>query len=132
MRLALTTRTSRILLAILLLAAGLRVGFLCKNWNNLELAPSYLLHAEVARNILNGHWFEKNQPYLQQYISDCQREGRLIDPQDYPPPQHEELIPLYNDEGGYGLFLAALWKIFGAHRWWYARVLQVIVDIVMC
>jgi len=132
MRLTLTTRASRILLAILLLAAGLRVGFLCKNWTNLDLAPSYLLHAEVARNILNGHWFEKNQPYLQQYISDCQREGRLIDPQDYPPPQHEDLVPLYNDEGGYGLFLAALWKIFGAHRWWYARVLQVIVDIVMC
>lgn len=126
------TRPHRLLFLVLLLAAVTRVGFLYKNWNNLDFAPSFMLHAEVARNILNGHWFEENQSYLRQYINSCQRESRLIDPEDYPPPDQEQLVPLYNDEGGYGLLLAAFWKITGSKRWWYIRVVQVLLDIVMC
>ncbi|MBI3577961.1 MAG: glycosyltransferase family 39 protein [Ignavibacteriales bacterium] len=126
------TRSSRYLFGILLLALVIRVGFLYKNWNSLEFGASFMQHGEVARNILDGNWFQKNSAYLQQYVADCQQQGTLIDFEDYPPPAKEELTPQYNDEGGYGLFLAAFWKIFGAKRWWYVRVLQVLLDTAMC
>lgn len=122
----------RPILAILLLTLLVRCGFLYKNWDNLDLASSFLLHAEVARNILNNHWFEKNQSYLNAYIRACYDQQKLLDPADFPPPQTEALAPLYNDEGGYGLLLAALWRLFGTHRWWYIRVLQILLDVLMC
>ncbi|HTY36638.1 MAG TPA: glycosyltransferase family 39 protein [Bacteroidota bacterium] len=123
---------SRILPAILVLALFVRLGFLYRNWNNLDFAASYVLHAEVARNILDGHWFQLDQQYLQQYLHECTAQSKLIDPQDFPPPSQEHLVPLYNDEGGYGMLLAAIWKITGSHRWWYVRVLQILLDVVMC
>lgn len=122
----------RILWGILALAFLLRLGFLFKNWDNLEFAPSFLLHTEVARNILNGHWFQINQPYLDQYIRACYEQHTLIDPADYPPPQEEHLAQLHNDEGGYGLLLAALWSVTGSERWWIVRLLQIIIDVLMC
>jgi 4-amino-4-deoxy-L-arabinose transferase-like glycosyltransferase len=126
------TTLRRPLVLVLLLAAVVRLGFLYKNWNNLDFAPSFLLHAEVARNILNGHWFAEDRTYLKHYVDSCQNEGRLIDPQDFPPPNYEQLVPLYNDEGGYGLLLAGLWKITGSRRWWEIRIIQVLLDVVMC
>ena len=120
------------LLTILLIATLVRVGFLHRNWSNLDFAPSFLIHAEVARNILHGHWFQINAQYLQRYVNDCYHQGTLIDIQDYPPPAEETLTPLYNEEGGYGVLLALLWKVTGSYRWWYVRVLQVLLDIVMC
>ena len=127
-----TYHSRRWLFVVLLIAAAMRIGFLYRNWNNLDFAPSFMMHAEVARNILNGHWFQQNQPYLQQYIDSCQQGHRLIDPQDYPTPKVEHLAPLYNDEGGYGFLLAVIWKLTGIHRWWPVRILQVILDILMC
>ena len=126
------TRAPRILLAILALALVLRVGFLWRNWNNLDFAGSYLMHAEVARNILNGHWLQIDQAYLQLYVNDCYSQRKIIDPEDYPAPTQEHLVPLYNEEGGYGILLATIWKITGSHRWWYVRVLQVLLDVLMC
>ena len=119
-------------IAILIFAAVFRVGFLYKNWNNLDFAPSFLMHAEVARNILQGHWFQVNKPYLASYVQECQRQQKLIDPQDYPPPTTESLTPLYDDEGGYGLLLAVLWKFTGVKRWWVVRALQLILDLLAC
>jgi 4-amino-4-deoxy-L-arabinose transferase-like glycosyltransferase len=127
-----TLRVPRLLWITLALALAIRIGFLARNWNNLDFAGSYLLHAEVARNILNGHWFQINQPHLQAYLEECHKQQRLIDPADVPAPVSEELLPLYNDEGGYGLLLAAIWKITGSERWWYVRILQLLIDIVMC
>jgi len=120
------------LLAILLLAAVVRGGFLYKYWDNLDFAPSFLLHGEVARNILHGHWFQTNPDYLQAYVRDCYNRGKLIDLEDYPPPTQETYAPLYDDEGGYGLLLAAIWKLTGSYRWWYVRVLQIVLDVLMC
>jgi hypothetical protein len=125
-------RSHRWVFAVLLLAAATRIGFLYKNWDNLDFAPSFMLHAEVARNILHGHWFQQNHAYLQQYVDSCQRAQKLIDPEDFPPPRVEQLTPLYNDEGGYGFLLAMIWKVSGAKRWWYIRVLQIILDVLMC
>ncbi len=127
-----TRRLPRLILAILALALFVRLGFLYRNWNNLDFAASYLMHAEVARNILNGHWFQLDQQYLQRYLQECTSQSKVIDPQDYPPPAEEHLVPLYNDEGGYGMLLAAIWKITGSHRWWYVRVLQLLLDVFMC
>jgi len=120
------------LLAILVFAAIVRGGFLYKNWDNLDFAPSFLLHGEVARNILNGHWFQTNPQYLDAYIQDCYNQKKLIDLQDYPQPSHETYAPLYDDEGGYGLLLAGIWKLTGSYRWWYIRVLQIVLDVLMC
>jgi hypothetical protein len=122
----------RWMLAVVLLAAMTRIGFLYKNWDNLDFAPSFMLHAEVARNILDGHWFQEDRAYLQQYVDSCQQSHRLIDPEDFPAPTSEQLTPLYNDEGGYGFLLAMVWKVTGSHRWWYIRVLQILLDLVMC
>jgi 4-amino-4-deoxy-L-arabinose transferase-like glycosyltransferase len=120
------------ILGVLVLAAVMRVGFLYKNWDNLDFAPSFMIHAEVARNILNGHWFQENRAYLHDYVDSCQQSHRLIDPEDYAPPKEEQLTPLYNDEGGYGLLLAAIWKMTGVKRWWYVRILQIMLDLIMC
>jgi len=125
-------RLTTALLLVLLLAGAVRFGFLYKNWNNLDFAPSFLLHGEVARNILQGQWFKVNQSHLQSYVQECYRQEKLIDPQDFPAPQEEILVPLYNDEGGYGLLLASVWKLTGSSRWWYLRVLQIFLDVVMC
>jgi 4-amino-4-deoxy-L-arabinose transferase-like glycosyltransferase len=125
-------RLTTALLLVLLLAGAVRFGFLYKNWNNLDFAPSFLAHGEVARNILHGQWFKVNQSHLQNYVQECYRQEKLIDPQDFPAPQEEILVPLYNDEGGYGLLLASVWKITGSYRWWYLRVLQILLDVVMC
>lgn len=118
--------------AILLTALIFRAGFLWTHWNNLEMDASFLFHAEVARNVLAGHWLQMNHAYLDQYIRDCRDQGKLIDPQDYPLPKDEVLVPIHNDEGGYGILLAIFWKVFGERRWWYVRVLQIILDTMMC
>ena len=117
---------------ILLIAATVRTGFLVRNWNNLDFAPSILLHAEVARNILHGRWFAVNQQYLDEYVAACTSQEKLLDLADMPPPTQETLEPLYNDEGGYGFLLAVIWKLTGSERWWQIRVLQVLLDIGMC
>jgi len=132
-RLNLPIFTPRLLLTgILMVGLVVRLAFLARNWNNLEFDASFLLHAEVARGITNGNWFEVNQQYLESYVLQCRAEKRLIDPEDFPPPATEHLVPLYNDEGGYGMLLAATWKVFGAKRWWYIRVIQIVLDVVMC
>lgn len=121
------------LLAIVLIALALRFGFLARNWNNLEFDASFLVHAEVARNILNNQWYQIDKPYLDYYIATCRAEKRLIDPEDFPPPDANHTVePLYADEGGYGVLLSLLWKMFGSNRWWHIRVLQVILDALMC
>lgn len=120
------------LLLVLVLAAAFRFGFLYKNWNNLDFAPVSLMHAEVARNILNGNWFQINQHHLQFTLEECRSRGALIDPSDFPAPANEELSPLFEEEPGYGLLMAAVWKVTGLHQWWPIRVLQVLVDLVMC
>ena len=107
-------RLSTSILLILGLALATRGFFLYKNWNNLDFAESFHLHGEVARNILNGHGFQKNPEHLQALAQACREQGKLLDMEDFPPPKDEHLVPLYNDEGGYGLLLSALWKILGS------------------
>ncbi len=121
-----------LLFLVLLLAFSVRGWFLIRNWDNLEMAQSFLVHAEVARNVLNGSWIQVNPSYHAEYEKACLSKQRLIDPEDFPPPTNESLVPLYNDEGGYGTFLAALWKLTGSRRWWQIRVLQTIIDVLMC
>ena len=125
-------RISTSILVILGLALATRCFFLYKNWNNLDFAESYLLHGEVARNILKGHWFQKNPEHLQALAQACREQGKLLDLEDFPPPQDEHLVPLYNDEGGYGLLLSAIWKILGSQRWWPIRLIQILIDTLMC
>lgn len=121
-----------LLFLVLLLALFVRGWFLIRNWDNLEMAQSFLVHAEVARNVLNGSWLQVNTSYLAEYAKACLSKQKLIDPEDFPPPTNESLVPLYNDEGGYGTFLAALWKLTGSRRWWHIRVLQMFIDVLMC
>lgn len=127
-----TRRITTPLLLVLVLAAAFRFGFLYKNWNNLDFAPVSLMHAEVARNILNGHWFQIDQQHLQYTLSECRSRGALIDPSEFPAPANEQLTPLFEEEPGYGLLLAGVWKLTGSHRWWPIRVLQILIDLVMC
>jgi len=125
-------RVSKFPLALLVIASLFRFGFLYKNWNNLDFAPISLMHAEVARNVLSGHGFQINQQHLQNYLQECRSRNELIDPADFPPPANEQLVQLYNEEPGYGLMLAGLWKLTGSHRWWHVRALQIFIDLVMC
>ncbi len=125
-------RITKPLLLVLLLAAVCRFGFLYKNWNNLDFAPVSLMHAEVARNILNGNWFQIDQEHLQKYLQECHSRATLIDPLEFPAPENAQLTPLFEEEPGYGLLLAGIWKLTGSHRWWQIRVLQILIDLVMC
>ena len=90
------------------------------------------MHAEVARNILNGNWFQINQQHLQSTLAECRARGELIDPSEFPAPANEHLTPLFEEEPGYGLLLAGVWKLTGSYRWWPVRVLQILIDLVMC
>ena len=129
---ATTRRITTPLLLVLILAAAFRFGFLYKNWNNLDFAPVSLMHAEVARNILNGHWFQIDQQHLQFTLQECRSRGALIDPSEFSAPASEQLTPLFEEEPGYGLLMAGVWKVTGSHRWWPIRVLQILIDLVMC
>jgi 4-amino-4-deoxy-L-arabinose transferase-like glycosyltransferase len=124
--------TRRLLPAILLIALVMRAGFLVRNWNNLEFDTAFLLHAEVARHLAEGHWLQYNEAAFNTYVADCRQAQRLIDPADYRFTPSAVLAPLYNDEGGYAMLLAGTWKLFGSQRWAYVRVLQLLLDVVMC
>jgi hypothetical protein len=119
-------------LIILALAAVFRFGFLYKNWNNLDFAPVSLMHAEVARNILNGNWFQIDQQHLQNTLEECRTRGALLDPSEFHAPVNEQLTPLFEEEPGYGLLMAGMWKLTGSRSWWPIRGLQILIDLVMC
>ena len=121
----------RILFGIIAFGLLLRILFLVHECNNLSLAESFVVNGEVARNVLNGRGISINEDYMRQVTDLWHAQHRLIDLQDIPPPFVERLKPLYNDEPGYGLLLASIWKITGSRRWIYVRVLQVLIDLVM-
>lgn len=100
-------------------------------YNSLELDASFVIHGEIARNILNGNGFSINQDYASTVLNTWRSRHQLVDFEDIPPPERETLQPEFLDEPGYSMLLAATWKLFGSKRWIYVRILQVLLDCVM-
>jgi hypothetical protein len=69
-----------------------------------------------------------NEQNITSTLNAWRSEKKLIDPQDLPAPTQERLVADYNDEPGYGILLAGLWKLFGSERWIYVRILQILID----
>jgi hypothetical protein len=121
----------RPLLYIVVLGVIVRCSVLWMNYNSLELDASFVIHGEVARNIINGNGIVTNPTYMASVLSIWRTSNKLIDLEDIPPPVSESFKPLYNDEPGYGILLAAIWKITGSKRFIYVRLLQILIDLLM-
>lgn len=120
-----------VVLALVLLALLIRLGFFLSSTHPYENAGLVTEHGEVARNIVtNGKWFVINRNAritgeLQQ------REHRLIDPEDidyrranaHPDYQREVL-----QTPGLALVLAAFWAATGDEDYAYVQVLQILID----
>ncbi len=119
------------LAAIVLLGLTARLVMLGVNYNNLEMDGSFVILGEMARNIVNGNGIVVNEQNVSSTLNAWRSEHRLIDPQDLPAPANERFVADYNDEPGYAILLAGLWKLFGSERWIYVRLLQIAVDTLM-
>ncbi len=108
-----------------------RLIMLGVNYNNLEMDGSFVVLGEIARNIVDGNGLVVNEENITSTLHAWRSERKLIDPQDLPAPTHETLVADYNDEAGYGILLAGLWKLFGSKRWIYVRILQILIDTLM-
>jgi hypothetical protein len=114
--------------AIVLFGLVARLVMLGVNYNNLEMDSSFVILGEIARNIVNGNGLVVNEQNITSTLNAWRSEKKLIDPQDLPAPTQERFVADYNDEPGYGILLAGLWRLFGSERWIYVRILQILID----
>jgi hypothetical protein len=126
-------KSSRIpLLSILFLALAVRLIALRINYNNLDFAESFFQQGETAHNILAGRSITQSTEHLSKALELSHSQHRLVDFEDVPSSAIETVHADYNNEPGYGIFLAMLWKITSSERWIYPRLLQILIDVIMC
>lgn len=126
-------KSSRItLFSILLLALAIRLIALWVNYNNLDFADSFFQQGETAHNILAGRGITQSTEHLSKVLELSHSQHRLADFEDVPSSAMEDVHADYNNEPGYGIFLAILWKITSSERWIYPRLVQILIDVVMC
>jgi 4-amino-4-deoxy-L-arabinose transferase-like glycosyltransferase len=115
------------LIALLALVLAVRLGFLSLFHGQIFSGPSTQFEqAFVAMNLLDGRGvkiFREFPPTV-----------NASDPTMMIDPQHYEIgspaLQFYIREvPGYALFLAGVWKIFGAKLWIYAEIIQIIVEV---
>jgi 4-amino-4-deoxy-L-arabinose transferase-like glycosyltransferase len=104
-----------------------RLGFLGLFQDQVFSGPSTQFEqAFVATNLVDGKGlqiFQEFPPTLE--ASDP---TRMLDPERYQPPT-AALQPYIREVPGYAFFLATVWEIFGAKRWIYAQIVQVIFEV---
>ncbi|MGH8064588.1 MAG: ArnT family glycosyltransferase [Candidatus Entotheonellia bacterium] len=115
------------LIGLLVLVLAVRLGFLGLFHRQAFSGPSTQFEqAFVALNLLSGEGFKTFQELPQTLeVSDP---TRIIDPERYDI-RSPALQPYIRDVPGYAVFLAGLWKLFGAKLWIYAQIAQVILEI---
>ncbi len=125
-------RTKIVLFLILCLALAIRIAVLARDYNNLDFDGSFFQQGEIASNILAGNGMTLSTAHLDRILSLSRSQHRMMDFQDVPPIKGEEVHADFNNEPGYGIFLAAIWKITGSERWIYPRLIQIFIDVLMC
>lgn len=115
------------LIGLLGLVLVVRLGFLGLFHHQVFSGPSTQFEqALVAMNLLDGKGFKVFQELPQ--ILEASDPTRLIDPQRYEM-RSPELQPYIRDVPGYAVFLAGVWRLFGARLWVYAQIVQVIFEL---
>jgi len=121
-----------LLLIFLLLALGVRVGLIV---SAPRIAPYYgmiIPLGDAARNLAEGRGYVIDKEYVASMISLVDRENKLVDIQDVPPPRDEQFTPYYALPPGTSMMLAGTYLAFGEYRYIYLRVIQAIVDSFGC
>ncbi len=125
-------RSKTIIFLILSFALTLRILALVKDYNNLDFDGSFFQQGEIASNILAGEGMTLSSEHLDRILAVGRSQHRMVDFQDFPPIRGEEVHADFNNEPGYGIFLAVIWKITGSERWIYPRIIQILIDVLMC
>jgi 4-amino-4-deoxy-L-arabinose transferase-like glycosyltransferase len=115
------------LIGLLILVLAVRLGFLGLFHHQVFSGPSTQFEqAFVALNLLNGEGIKTFQELPQ--TVEASDPTRIIDPQRYDI-RSAALQPYIRDVPGYAVFLAGLWKLFGAKLWIYGQIVQVILEV---
>ena len=115
------------LIALLALVLAVRLGFLILFHRQIFSGPSTQFEqAFVAMNLLDGKGVKIYREFPP--TVEASDPTRIIDPEHYEvrssaPQSYIREVP------GYALFLAGLWKIFGAKLWIYAEIVQIILEV---
>lgn len=123
------TRRRVALTALVVLALGVRLGFLLGDPHPRELSSLAGTQGEVAHNIVShGRWGLLNERAPTNRIE--QRVGHLVDPADIDHSQADanpKYLPLALHTQGTALIMAAVWKITGDQDYIYIQLLQVLL-----
>ncbi len=126
-------KANRYLLPSILVAAlFIRVAALVLSYNSLDFDASFYQQGEIARNILAGRGMTQDSAFVARSLAIARTEHAMVDIADVPAPEETHPRPDYNNEPGYGMFLAAVWGVTGSMRWIYPRLLQIFIDVFMC
>jgi 4-amino-4-deoxy-L-arabinose transferase-like glycosyltransferase len=115
------------LIALLMLVLALRLGFLALFHRQVFSGPSTQFEqAFVAMNLLDG----KGVKIFQEFPPTVEASDptRMIDPERYEV-RSPALQPYIREVPGYALLLAGSWQLFGAKRWLYAEIIQIILEV---
>src|SRR5262245_39732683 len=124
-----------VLVALVLAALVIRLGFFISSPNPYENSGLVAEHGEVARNIVsNGAWFVVNRKALAMVTELQNRRHRLVDPDkvSYAGVEaHPDRAPEVLQTPGLALVLATFWEVTGDRDYAYAQVLQILLDSTM-
>jgi hypothetical protein len=117
------------LIAIFVVAASLRLGWLALNSHSVPYAGIAESNGDVARNIIaHDKWFVLNDAVHQPNTS------ALVDPADVNYRQadaHPHYRPLVLEPPGLAVALAGIWEITPSMRYIYLQAFQLVVDSAM-
>ena len=115
------------LIALLVLVLTVRLGFLALFHRQSFSGPSTLFEqAFVAMNLLDGKGVKIFQDFPP--TVEASDPTQLIDPERYEV-RSSALQSYIREVPGYALFLAGLWKVFGAKLWIYAEIIQIMLEV---
>jgi len=123
------SRHSLALLAIVVVAAGIRIAYSVTTGHTTRMVPEL---GQMAHNIVaDGRWFERNARAEEYVEALSERQHRLIDPAsvDYTGlDAGGQWYPEIGQAVGVGVVIAGLWAITGSERYIQIQVFQGIVD----
>ena len=113
---------------IFLLSVGVRVSLILISPKIVYNYGTIAGLGETARNLAEGRGYVVGQAYSKAIFPLMQKENRLIDIQDVPPPGEDRFIPYYYLPPGTSALLAGTFLIFGQDRYIYLRYVQAVID----
>lgn len=123
------SRTRLVLLAIFVLAFGVRLAYVAS-----DLHPNYRpwLYGGMAHDIVrDGHWFQINRSAID-FGYTLHSTGPMIEPPDDPQLRYADAHPQWEAEigepVGEPVVLASLWEITGSERFLPDQILKALLD----